>query len=80
MPDFMNVEILSPDAQLFQGDADVITLPGTTGSFQIKNNHAALISSLQTGTITVENGNEKTLFDISGGLVEVIKNKITILV
>lgn len=76
----MKVEILSPDAHLFQGDADIITLPGAKGSFQIKKNHAALISSLKSGQITVENGGETKHFEVSGGLVEVIQNKVTILV
>lgn len=76
----MKVEILSPDAHIYQGDADVVTLPGATGSFQIKNNHAALISNLQSGELTVHNGAESKTFQVSGGLVEVVKNKVTILV
>lgn len=76
----MKVEILSPDAHIYQGDADVVTLPGATGSFQIKNNHAALISNLQSGELTVHNGVESKTFQVSGGLVEVVKNKVTILV
>ena len=76
----MKVEILSPDAHIYQGDADVVTLPGATGSFQIKNNHAALISNLQSGELTLQNGAESKTFQVSGGLVEVVKNKVTILV
>ncbi len=76
----MHVEILSPDAQLFQGEAELVTLPGANGSFQIKNNHAALISSLQKGDVTVSTGNESESFTINGGLIEVVKNKVTILV
>lgn len=76
----MNVEILSPDAHVYNGDADVVTLPGATGSFQIKNNHAALISSLQAGEVIVQNGADSKSFQINGGLIEVVKNKVTILV
>ena len=76
----MKVEILSPDAHIYQGDADIVTLPGATGSFQIKNNHAALISNLQSGELTLQNGAESKTFQVSGGLVEVVKNKVTILV
>jgi F-type H+-transporting ATPase subunit epsilon len=76
----MNVEILSPDAQLYQGNADVVTLPGATGSFQIKNNHAALISSLQAGEVIVQNEGDSKSFQVTGGLIEVVKNKVTILV
>lgn len=76
----MNVEILSPDAHVYNGDADIVTLPGATGSFQIKNNHAALISSLQAGEVIVQNGADSKSFQINGGLIEVVKNKVTILV
>lgn len=76
----MKVEILSPDAHIYQGDADVVTLPGANGSFQIKNNHAALISNLQSGELTVQNGTELKTFQVSGGLIEVVKNKVTILI
>jgi len=76
----MNVEILSPDAHIYSGDADLVTLPGATGSFQIKNNHAALISSLQAGEVIVQHGADSKSFQVNGGLIEVVKNKVTILV
>jgi F-type H+-transporting ATPase subunit epsilon len=76
----MIVEILNPDNSLFKGEADLVTLPGTSGSFQIKNNHAPLISNLKEGTLTVHNSSETKSFEIKGGLVEVIHNKVTVLV
>ena len=76
----MKVEILSPDAHLFQGEAEMVTLPGVAGSFQIKEKHAALISSLQSGNIRVHNGSEVLNFPIQGGLIEVIHNNVIILV
>jgi F-type H+-transporting ATPase subunit epsilon len=76
----MFVEILTPDNTLFSGEAELVTLPGSTGSFQVKHNHAALISSLQPGTIEVKSSSSNNSFNISGGLVEVISNKVTVLV
>lgn len=76
----MKVEILSPDAHVFQGEADMVTLPGVTGSFQIKEKHAALISNLQSGNVSVHNGTEVLNFPIQGGLIEVIRNNVIILV
>jgi F-type H+-transporting ATPase subunit epsilon len=76
----MQVEILTPDKSLFSGEAEVVTLPGTNGQFQILNNHAALVSSLAAGIIsikTVAGGEEKVT--ISGGVVEVLNNKIIVL-
>jgi F-type H+-transporting ATPase subunit epsilon len=76
----MQVDILNPDKTLFSGEAQVVTLPGVKGSFQILNNHAPLISSLTSGKLVIENGSEKQSFEINGGIVEVLKNKIVVLV
>lgn len=75
----MQVDILNPDSNLFSGEAKIVTLPGVNGSFQIMNNHAPIISALSKGTVVVDNGTEKLTFDIKGGIVEVLKNKIVIL-
>ncbi len=76
----MLVEILSPDNTLFTGDAELVTLPGSNGGFQIKNNHAALISSLNAGTVEVKSNQGIQNFEITGGLVEVLSNKVIVLV
>ncbi len=75
----MQVDILTPDASLYSGDAQVVTLPGVTGSFQIKNGHAPLISALSKGKVIVDTGSEKKEFSVNGGIIEVLKNKIVIL-
>jgi F-type H+-transporting ATPase subunit epsilon len=75
----MTIEILSPEKQIFQGEADSIQLPGTNGSFGILENHAPIISTLQSGDVRiVKDGNEQ-LFPIKGGVVEVQKNKVIVL-
>jgi F-type H+-transporting ATPase subunit epsilon len=76
----MLVEILSPDNTLFTGEASLVTLPGSNGSFQIKNNHAALISSLTAGTVEVKSDQGNQNFEVTGGLVEVLSNKVIVLV
>lgn len=75
----MQVDILTPDATLYSGEAKIVTLPGVNGSFQIMNMHAPLISALSTGKVVVDNGSEKHEFDVKGGIVEVLDNKIVIL-
>lgn len=76
----MQVEILTPDKSLFSGNADVVTLPGINGSFQILQNHAPLIANLGKGTLSIKSANDLQSFEIKGGLVEVLKNKIVVLV
>ena len=75
----MHLDILTPDKTLFTGEVDSITVPGSKGQFQILNNHAALVSSLDKGKVKVKSGNDEQVFEIKGGVVEVLKNKIVIL-
>ncbi|HAE14600.1 MAG TPA: ATP synthase F1 subunit epsilon [Chitinophagales bacterium] len=76
----MQVEILSPEKKVFSGEADAVQFPGTTGSFQVLNNHAAMIASLTNGTVSVKTGKETLRFRISGGFVEVLNNVLSVLV
>lgn len=71
----MFVEIITPDRKVFAGEASVVTLPGVDGSFQILNDHATLVSTLEKGTLSAD----KDVFQIEGGVVEVLNNKVLIL-
>ena len=76
----MKVEILTPEKNLFSGEAELIQVPGTKGSFEILTKHAPLISTLEKGKIKIiDMHHQPVYFDISGGVVEVHKNIITIL-
>lgn len=76
----MKVEIISPDKQIYSGEATLVSLPGTKGSFEIEQNHAAIISTLEKGKIKIKNGDKEEFYEISSGLVECRKNQINILV
>lgn len=76
----MHLEILTPEKQLFAGDVASVVLPGINGSFGILNSHAPLISALAKGKVKVNNTNDDVqLFDINGGVVEVLNNKVIVL-
>ncbi len=76
----MNVEIISPESTLFQGEAAYVYLPGSDGSLGVLNNHAPLITSLKKGTVRVkDNAGKEHRFDVKGGTVEVFNNKMIIL-
>jgi len=55
-------------------------LPGTLGQFEILNNHAPIISTLDDGKLTIRNGNKEDHYMIQGGVVEGLNNKVTVLV
>ena len=77
----MQVEIITPDKEIFKGEAVLVQLPGIDGSFEILNNHAPLISALKEGKIKVKKskGASDDFYAIKGGVIEVLKNKVLIL-
>ena len=75
----MWVEVLTPDQTLFNGEAKVVSCPGVDGSFQILENHAPMIANLREGTLEIS-GDDSLSFSVQSGLVEVLKNKVIVLV
>lgn len=80
MEKLLELEIVSPNKKIYKGYIESVTVPGTKGEFQVLYNHADLVSTLATGRIKIINEKkEEIYFASSGGVIEIIKNKITIL-
>jgi F-type H+-transporting ATPase subunit epsilon len=76
----MKLEIITPEQNLFTGETSLVQLPGIDGSFEILNNHAPLIAVLTRGKIKIQDAQKQLqYFDIKGGVVEVLRNKILVL-
>ena len=75
----MFVEITTPDKEIFSGNTSLIQLPGTDGLFEILENHAAMVAALAKGKIKIMVEKEPVFFEINGGVVEVLKNKVQVL-
>ncbi|MBU3659495.1 MAG: F0F1 ATP synthase subunit epsilon [Flavobacteriales bacterium] len=91
----MKLEIITPEASIFTGEVNAVTLPGLDGMFQVLNNHAPIISSLKHGEVKVEVAekfdtsklNENVKVDkgnilritINGGVAELMNNKMIVL-
>jgi len=74
------LEVITPSKAAYKGKVKSVTVPGTEGNFQILENHAPIISSLEIGVIKiVEEDGKSLVFATSGGTVEVVENKITVL-
>lgn len=76
----MYLEIVTPDKKVFGGDIESVTLPGADGSFGVLKNHAPIIATLAKGTVKVTDAKKAIEnFEINGGVVEVLNNKIIVL-
>lgn len=76
----MKLEIITPDKKLFEGEVKSVVFPGSEGSFGVLNDHAPMIATLKTGKVELtEENNTKHSFDVKGGVVEVLKNKVIVL-
>jgi F-type H+-transporting ATPase subunit epsilon len=70
----LKLKIVSPERIEFTGEVESVKVPGTMGNFEILNNHAPIISTLQKGIVEY-NGKQ---LPILGGFVEVQKNEVSI--
>lgn len=75
----MYLEILTPEKKVFEGDVTIATFPGADGSFQVMDNHAPLISLLKEGVVEYKTSSGSANVKITGGVVEVLKNKVVLL-
>src|SRR6266496_4342826 len=90
----MNLEILTPEKKIFSGEVYGVQMPGISGSFEVLEKHAPLVSALKPGRLKIikdksagsggpagfREQNHLVYFEIQGGFVEVVGNKITVLV
>lgn len=75
----MYLEILTPEKKVFEGNVSIATFPGSDGSFQVMDNHAPLISLLKEGLVEYKSREASNSLHITGGVVEVLKNKVVLL-
>ncbi|MBL0154281.1 MAG: ATP synthase F1 subunit epsilon [Chitinophagaceae bacterium] len=78
----MILEILTPEKKLFSGEVYGVQMPGISGSFEVLDKHAPLVSALKAGKLKVLKDKVKDVenYTIQGGFVEVLNNKVTVLV
>lgn len=77
----MYLEIITPDKKVFEGEVNLVQVPGSKGTFTLLKNHAPIISTLDKGTIrVVDLLGKEYFFKVSGGVVENLENKVIVLV
>ena len=77
----MTLEILTPEKKLFSGEVYGVQLPGITGSFEVLDKHAPMVSALKEGKLKIlKDKTQTSSYSIKSGFVEVLNNKTTVLV
>ncbi|BDQ13399.1 ATP synthase F1 subunit epsilon [Sediminibacterium sp. TEGAF015] len=77
----MILEILTPEKKLYSGEVYGVQLPGISGLFEILDKHAPLVSALGKGNLKIlKDKKEIEKYSIQSGFVEVLNNKVTVLV
>ena len=79
MADTLHIEITTPEKLVVDRQADYAEIPGKTGYMGILPGHAALLSELGEGKLTLTSGNKSDSFTITGGYVEVRDNHVRVL-
>ena len=75
-----HLSVLTPDRPVFEGDVEYVQAPGTEGYLGVLANHAALVTALAPGKLTIRApGGGETHVDVTGGFFEVSHNQATVL-
>jgi F-type H+-transporting ATPase subunit epsilon len=72
-------EIVSQDRMVYEGDADIVVLPGMDGEMGILPHHAPLLTTLKFGLIKVRVKGEEQVFTVAGGVAEIQPQIVTVL-
>lgn len=72
-------EIISQDRIVYQGDVDIVLLPGTAGEMGVLPHHAPVLTTLKYGVIKVRHDGREEIFTVAGGVAEVQPDVVTVL-
>ena len=76
-----DLTIISAESKVFEGEVENVLVPGMIGDFLVLSNHAPCISSIRPGFLEFAEGtSKKQRYFVSGGIVEVINNRVSVLV
>lgn len=76
----LTLRVLAPDQSVFDGSADEVILPGTTGQLGILTGHVSMLTALDSGVLRVREGANWQSIALMGGFAEVVANEVTVLV
>ena len=75
----MMLEIITAERQIYSDEVDMVIAPGADGQLGILPNHAPLMTMLKAGELTIRKGGEDSYVVVSGGFMEVLGNRVSVL-
>lgn len=75
----MRLEIITAEREVYADDVDIVVAPGVEGQLGILPHHAPLMTALQPGEVMVRKEGEPSYLAVTGGFMEVMGNRVTIL-
>lgn len=75
----LNLRILAPDQSVYDGDADEVILPSSTGQLGVLTGHVSMVTALDPGVVRLRQGGAWQSIAVSGGFAEVESNDVTVL-
>lgn len=73
------LSVLTPERTVFEGQVEYVSVPGTEGYLGVLAHHAALVTALAAGTLTIRIAGREQSLALSGGFFEVSNNRATVL-
>jgi F-type H+-transporting ATPase subunit epsilon len=72
-------EIVSQDRMVFEGDVDIVVLPGAAGEMGVLPHHVPLLTTLKYGFVKVRTKGREEIFTVAGGVAEIQPDLVTVL-
>jgi F-type H+-transporting ATPase subunit epsilon len=73
------LSILTPEKTVFEGQVEYLEVPGSEGYLGVLAHHAALVTALAAGKLTMRRGGKDETLGVTGGFFEVSNNRATVL-
>ena len=75
----LKFEIVTAERVVYSDDVDIVIAPGVEGQMGILPSHAPLLTTLQPGELVVRKDGEETAMFVSGGFLEIMQDRVTVL-
>ncbi len=79
MPESFHVDVVSPEAVVFSGEAELVTARTTEGDIGIMAGHEPTMAALATGSAEIQTGSSRVTVAVHGGFLQVFRNQVTLL-